>query len=131
MLSALKNSDPDVRAGVAGVLAALPADRYTAPWLEAILAVDEDHVALILVEAMLKGGWKDATAVPRLGAKLKAVQGGMHYQVIRLLRHLSSNALGPETYFEYQADADRWARTDRVGGPAGSQQRCSDQVSFR
>jgi HEAT repeat protein len=108
LLAVLKHPDARVRFNVAAGLVSLPANHCAAHWLDALLATEDDQVALVLVDALIHGPGKYGAVRQGLGQKLKASQGDLGYQVIRLLRHLSGNAMGPESYFEYQQEPESW-----------------------
>jgi HEAT repeat protein len=108
LLKLLHHPDAQVRSSVAASLARLPAETAAPRWVEGLLATDDDQVALVLVNALIQAQWKDRTSLPRLGDKLKAGKGDMAYQIIRLLRHVAGEPMGPATYFEYADKADTW-----------------------
>ena len=56
----------------------------------------------------MDGKIQDAKAIPMLGVKLAGAKGEMRYQVIRLLRHLSGDTMGPKVYSERQEQQDEW-----------------------
>jgi hypothetical protein len=107
---ALKHADGRVRQSVAASLAGMPASAAAPAWLDALLGTDDDQVALVLANALIQGQWKDGAGRSRLAEKLKAAKGDMRFQVIRLLRQVSGDAMGPETYFDYQKEPDAWVR---------------------
>lgn len=108
LLAVLKSPDSKVRGSVAAALESLPANRYTAQWLDALLATDDDQVARVMVNALIRDQWRDRSQLSRLADKLMSGRGDLRYQIIRLLRHLAGNPMGPKDYFEYQENADGW-----------------------
>jgi hypothetical protein len=106
----LASADMQVRRDAAGGLQDLDPGAYAGRYLEAILATDDVQMASSLVTALIDHKWKDPAASARLCTRLAQDDDSMRFQVIRLLRHLSGNAMGPEDYSTYYQDADGWAK---------------------
>jgi HEAT repeat protein len=108
LLGVLKNPDSKVRRSVAAAVESLPSNQFTAQWLDALLTTDDDQVARILVNALLRDQWRDRAQLPRLAAKLKKCRDDLGFQIIRLVRHLAGDTMGPKDYFEYQENPKEW-----------------------
>lgn len=87
--------------------ASMPA--HAKRFVEAVLTTTDTQVASSLVDAVLKSDWKDRSMRKRLAEKLKGSYGDVQYHVMRLLRRLSGDAMGPADYSEWQKDRNGWA----------------------
>jgi len=76
----------------------------------ALLKTKEVSAARPLVDALISAKWKDSAEKSKLAEWLASVQGDMRYQVIRLLRHLSDNAMGPDNYSEFENGPEDWVK---------------------
>lgn len=110
LLPLLKTNKDDVSYQVVSALGQLPVGSYAPQFVEALLVTDENNVASGLVTCLIDSGWKDRSAIRRLGNKLKGSKDDMRFPMIRLLRHLSGNVMGPESYAEYNERAAEWFR---------------------
>jgi hypothetical protein len=52
--------------------------------------------------------WRDARAIKPLGDRLGGAKDYVRFEIIRLLRHLSNNCIGPEDYRQWSEQADGW-----------------------
>jgi hypothetical protein len=58
----------------------------------------------------VKAKWQDKTAAGEIARNLERSKGDKRYHLMRLLRHLSGDAMGPADFAEFDQDADGWAR---------------------
>lgn len=137
-LAALDNTDPEtVKVAISGLAAAadptavvpllrlLKGDKApeaaqalgslgpgsnAAAFLSAVLAADDASVAGSLVDGLIDHKWSDHAAIGPLVGRLDSAAPEVQYQIIRLLRHLSQNALGPENSDEFDKEPAQWAQ---------------------
>jgi HEAT repeat protein len=110
LVGLLKHKDQGIRSSVSWALNSLPLGKAASPVAQALADATDDSLTSSLVSALIKAGWKDGKLAGKLGRKLKAAKGYTQYDLIRLLRHLSGNALGPKDYSEYSKDQAGWVR---------------------
>ncbi|MEW6367156.1 MAG: HEAT repeat domain-containing protein [Acidobacteriota bacterium] len=106
----LAHANEEVRAEASDGLSGLDPGAQAPRYFDAILSTADSQVAVDLVTALIDHKWKDQSAVPRLAAKLAKGDNDMKYQTIRLLRHLSGDAMGPADYTDFNNDPDEWVR---------------------
>jgi HEAT repeat protein len=110
LVALLKHKDQGIRSSVSWVLNTLPLGKAASQVAQALADATDDSLTSGLVSALIKAGWKDTKLAGKLGLKLKAAKGYTQYDLIRLLRHLSGNAMGPKDYSEYSKDQAGWVR---------------------
>jgi HEAT repeat protein len=109
VLPLLDHKDYEVQDAARFALEQLPPGPHADKYLDRILTGDE-RSTYILVQALIRHKWEDKTAIPRLADKLQSSKGAQRFQIIRLLRHLSNNAMGPDTWDEFERNPDDWVR---------------------
>jgi len=61
-----------------------------------------------LVDGLIDHGWHDASAARRIADRIATRTDDGRYELIRLLRHLSHEAMGPEGFSEWQKEPETW-----------------------
>ncbi|HZZ80391.1 MAG TPA: HEAT repeat domain-containing protein [Gemmataceae bacterium] len=110
----VKHQDMNIRSSASFALRELPLDGCETKVAEAILDAADDNVVSNLAEALIKAKWKDKAFTKKIGNRLalanaKRGQSGQR-GLVRLLRQLSGDAMGPRDDNEYYRDPDGWSR---------------------
>ncbi len=107
----LNHQESSIRSDVATALAELPCEEAAPRIAEALLASSEPSVVSSLSTALLNAKWKDPKAIHKLGEKLAATPDeSTRFELVRLLRSQSGDAMGPKDYDEFAGDAAGWTR---------------------
>lgn len=111
LVSFLDNSNESIRTAASTAIGKLGPGDHASAILKIILKSDDYSLATNLTNALVGSNWSDQTVVKPLVQRLETASGDMRFQVVRLLRHLSKNAMGPETYSQWSDKPEEW--TDR------------------
>jgi HEAT repeat protein len=106
----LGSSSPEIALAAAEAINGLSTTLPVPDLLPAMLATGDSKVADSLAETLIERKWAERSAIPRLAVRLKEGPPEVRYPVIRLLRHLSKDAMGPEYSSEFEKDAAEWVR---------------------
>lgn len=124
----LKHPDQGIRSSAAYGLGGLPLGNAAAKVADALAESADDALVNPLVTALIAAHWKDKKYARKLGVRL-AKMTGFHYDLIRLLRLLSGNTMGPKDANEYYADSKGWtASLLEDGGPNASRDRAGGHL---
>jgi hypothetical protein len=104
----LPDADPEIARSSAQALGRLDRATPIPDLLPAILAATDRETADRLAGCLIQRKWADRGATHRLGARLKEAPAPARYPLVRLLRHLSNDAMGPGHSFEFDKDPDGW-----------------------
>lgn len=110
LLPLLGHNKEPVRRAAGWSMQQFPAGDKIGEIAQALLKTTDDQLVAGLVKMLIDGKWQDKSAIPKLGDKLRTAKDYTRYEVIRLLRHLSNNAMGPNNSTEYYQDPEGWAR---------------------
>jgi len=111
LLPLVQSDDEAIRSEAATALSDFDPGSHGDGYLEAILSTSDGQIAANLVSALVDHQWEKAGAVGELAAKLEQSQeNDMRFQLIRLMRHLSGDAQGPENYSEFWDKPDEWTK---------------------
>jgi len=109
LLPLIASEDEMTRWHAASTLASCDPGDHADGYVDALLATSDEQIASELVSGLIDHGWSNDAAVPRLAHKLEqSAQDDFRYQVVRLLRHLSGDAMGPETIGDFWDQPDEW-----------------------
>lgn len=108
LLPLCSHATSSVRWRAATAIAAAGAGEHAAGIYSTFLASEDTQVAAPLAEALIKAKWSQPGAPGTLAEKLAKAKDMMRFQVIRLLRHLSGDAMGPENVGEFFKDPGGW-----------------------
>jgi len=95
MIPLLEHKDQGVRSTVSWTLEQLVGAEQAAKLAEVLLRSADGNVVSACSRMLIKAKWKDRTAIPKLGEKLRAAQEFQRRDLVFLLRHLSDDAMGP------------------------------------
>lgn len=108
LLPILEHTDPDARSNASWAIRELAPKPHVPKLVEIFLKTSDSQVISACAELLIAGEWKDASAIPNLVEKLQTVNEFERYNLIRLLRHLSGNAMGPKDENEWYEDPEGW-----------------------
>ncbi len=108
LLPLLGSDDEDMRRQAASALSECDPGPHAEAYVQALLGTTDDQVAEGLVEGLIHHGWKDTAAIPSLAMRMEKSERDMQFQLIRLLRHLSDDAMGPEDNSEFSEEPEQW-----------------------
>jgi HEAT repeat protein len=105
----LRHADKSVRQAAVAGLSDLKITVPTLPVIaDTLLNETNDAIAATLADVLIRAGWRDTAAIKPLGVKLEAASEYQGYGYLRLLRHLSRDAMGPATDNEFYRDQKGW-----------------------
>jgi HEAT repeat protein len=78
--------------------------------LERILRTNDYGTAICLTDSLIKHDWHNRDAIKPIAIRLKQLKGDMGFVMIRLLRHVSNNAMGPDGYAQWNEKSDEWRK---------------------
>lgn len=131
LLPLLTQPEVSLSRRAAWALCGIPLDDALPRIAEALFQADDGMLIDDLAKALILAGWDDRTAVPRLGHKLAQIRGGEpsaaptymggmanmsdfeeqgRYPIVRLLRALSGETMGPKDRNEFDQDPEGWVR---------------------
>ncbi len=108
LIPLLEHKAQGVRSTVSWTLEQLVGAEQAAKLAEVLLRSADGNVVSACSRMLIKAKWKDRTAIPKLGEKLRAAQEFQRRDIVFLLRHLSDDAMGPANDNEWYKDAKGW-----------------------
>ncbi len=110
LLKQLGHREAGVREAAASAIQQLGPGDHASEVLAAILETRERSCASSLVDSLISHEWRDLSARRRIADRVGALKDDVRFELVRLLRHLSGNAMGPEDYSEWEKDPESWCR---------------------
>ena len=111
LLPLMKNDDETIRREAASTLGRCDPGSFADGYLGAFLATTDDQIAADLASGLTDHDWKDKKAIAGLARKLDECEDDdMRFQVIRLMRHLSDEAMGPNGYGDFWDEPEEWTK---------------------
>ena len=104
----LEDKKDEVRRRAACAIENLPPGDQVDKLAQVCLRSSENNVISACVKPLIAGNWQDRSAVPKLVEKLRAAKQYSRYPLVRLLRQVSGNAMGPNDDREWYNDQDGW-----------------------
>lgn len=108
LLAQLGHREERVRRAAASAIERLGPGPHADDVLAAALATSDRPCLSHLVDGLIDHEWRDASAARRIADRLATRTGDGRYELIRLLRHLSHEAMGPEGFSEWQKEPETW-----------------------
>jgi HEAT repeat protein len=93
---------------VAQALEVLGPGANSGEYLKALLASEDVSVLSSLASGLIEHNWTDRQAIKPLISRLDSPEPTAQYQIIRLLRHVTQNAVGPEDYSDFEKEPATW-----------------------
>ena len=120
LLRQLEQRNERVRRAAASAIERLGPGPHADDVLAAILATNDRACASSLVDGLIDHEWRDPGAARRIVDRLATRKDDVRFELVRLLRHLSRNALGPEGFAEWQKEPETWTQRWREWVARGS-----------
>jgi HEAT repeat protein len=108
LVPVLEHTDPEVRSSASWAVRDLSPTGQVPKVAEVFLRTSDPQVISACAHLLIAGKWQDQSAIPNLVGKLRTVNEYERYDLIRLLRHLSGNAMGPKDENEWYEDPEGW-----------------------
>ncbi len=108
LLEPLRRAEPRVRRAAASAIEKLGPGPYAAEVLAVLLETSDRACAASLVDGLVTHGWRDASTTRRIAERLAAGKGDERFELVRLLRHLSRDAMGPADFAAWKKEPERW-----------------------
>jgi len=93
---------------VAQALEVLGPGTDSGEYFKALLASDDVSVLSSLVSGLIEHNWTDRQAIKPLLSRLDSLEPTAQFQIIRLLRHVTQNAVGPDDYSDFEKEPAAW-----------------------
>jgi HEAT repeat protein len=103
LIAELNHPDINVKDAASLALRELPPGPQAGAYLDAVIAATDNLILSDLTHALTNSEWNDPGAIPRIKQALQVAGGDKRYYLMQLLRHLADNAMGPETFAEFDA----------------------------
>jgi HEAT repeat protein len=108
LVTFLGNSDISLCESAADAIGELGPGKQAPAILKTILTTEDYNTAITLANSLMDHKWKDKSAIKPLAERLKIVKGELCFPLVKLLRHLSGDAFGPEDYSEWYSKQEEW-----------------------
>jgi HEAT repeat protein len=106
----LDNSNESIINATTNAIDELGPGKQAPAFIKKILTTDNYNMSITLANSLIEHHWKDKSAVKPLAAKLKTIDGELEFPIVRLLRHLSGNAFGPDSYSDWSVKREEWSK---------------------
>jgi HEAT repeat protein len=110
LLKQLERREERVRQAAASAIERLGPGPHPDEVLAAVLAASDRTCTSSLVDGLIDHEWRDPSSARRIVDRLAARSDDGRFELIRLLRHLSHNALGPEGFAEWKKEPEAWTQ---------------------
>lgn len=111
LLSLVEDDDETIRSEAAWALGRCDPGSYADGYLGAFLATSDDQIAAYLAGGLIDHDWKDKKAIAGLARKLNECEDNhMRFQVIRLMRHLSDEAMEADGSGDFWDEPEEWTK---------------------
>jgi HEAT repeat protein len=110
LLPLLEDSDSTVRDVASLALRETPPGALAPKFVDTLITTQDTLVADDMAFAVRGSDWSDLGAVPRIKQALPGAVPIKQYFLIQVLRHLSDDAMGPETLPEFNTNQNGWVQ---------------------
>lgn len=110
LLPLLSHRDESVKQSAIWAMEGLPLGDQVEELADVFLQSTDPAVIVMAAGKLLDAGWKDTNQIAEVGGKLSRVEVYQAYGLVKLLRHLTDNAIGPETDDEWYNESEEWIK---------------------
>jgi len=108
LLPLLDHQDSGVRNAAANGIEKISGGSQLDRVANVLIATDDNSVVSDCVRLLIDAQWSDKSRIGQIGKKLEAAKSYERYDLVRLLRHLSGDAMGPKDSREWYSDSKGW-----------------------